>query len=386
MSSSDIIIVGAGINGCASAYQLAREGHQVTVIERFSPAAMASGWTLAGVRQSGRHPSELPIAIEAVKMWPELSEELGAATGYRQDGNLRLARDENEVETIQNLVKTQSKANLDVIFLNGSAEIHEIAPAISPKVLAASFCRTDGHAEPNATVLAFRAAAERHGAKFLLGQAASGILVERDKFVGIRIGKERIVGSVCVVAAGIHSNDLLAPLGLSIPLSIPMVTVIQTEPLEPLLKPVFGVANANCAGRQQIDGRLRVTSSAMDWHGDLTPGPPPAVAPTASSIARTIENVSGVLPVLSEAKIAKIWAGLLDLTPDALPVIERVPEIDGIVIAAGFSGHGFGIGPMTSLLVRDLVLGDTPRLPLNAFQRSRFQGQEVKQNSLTLHG
>jgi len=165
-----------------------------------------------------------------------------------------------------------------------------------------------------------------------------------------------------------------------------MVTVIQTEPLEPLLKPVFGVANANCAGRQQIDGRLRVTSSAMDWHGDLTPGPPPAVAPTASSIARTIENVSGVLPVLSEAKIAKIWAGLLDLTPDALPVIERVPEIDGIVIAAGFSGHGFGIGPMTSLLVRDLVLGDTPRLPLNAFQRSRFQGQEVKQDSLTLHG
>ncbi len=386
MSSSDIIIVGAGINGCASAYQLAREGHQVTVIERFSPAAMASGWTLAGVRQSGRHPSELPIAIEAVKMWPELSEELGAATGYRQDGNLRLARDENEVETIQNLVKTQSKAGLDVTFLNGSAEIHEIAPAISPKVLAASFCRTDGHAEPNATVLAFRAAAERHGARFLLGQAASEIFVEHDKFVGIRIGKERIVGSVCVVAAGIHSNDLLAPLGLSIPLSIPMVTVIQTEPLEPLLKPVFGVANANCAGRQQIDGRLRVTSSAMDWHGDLTPGPPPAVAPTASSIARTIENVSGVLPVLSEAKIAKIWAGLLDLTPDALPVIERVPEIDGIVIAAGFSGHGFGIGPMTSLLVRDLVLDDTPRLPLNAFQRSRFQGQEVKQNSLTLHG
>ena len=386
MSSSDIIIVGAGINGCASAYQLAREGHQVTVIERFSPAAMASGWTLAGVRQSGRHPSELPIAIEAVKMWPELSEELEAATGYRQDGNLRLARDENEVETIQNLVKTQSKAGLDVTFLNGSAEIHEIAPAISPKVLAASFCRTDGHAEPNATVLAFRAAAERHGARFLLGQAASEIFVERDKFVGIRIGKERIVGSVCVVAAGIHSNDLLAPLGLSIPLSIPMVTVIQTEPLEPLLKPVFGVANANCAGRQQIDGRLRVTSSAMDWHGELAPGPPPAVAPTASSIARTIENVSGVLPVLSEAKIAKIWAGLLDLTPDALPVIERVPEIYGIVIAAGFSGHGFGIGPMTSLLVRDLVLGDTPRLPLNAFQRSRFQGLEVKQNSLTLHG
>ena len=67
-------------------------------------------------------------------------------------------------------------------------------------------------------------------------------------------------------------------------------------------------------------------------------------------------------------------------------MIERVPEIDGIVIAAGFSGHGFGIGPMTSLLVRDLVLDDTPRLPLNAFQRSRFQGQEVEQNSLTLHG
>lgn len=392
MTSPDIVIVGGGINGCATAYHLAREGHRVVVVERYAPAAMASGWTLAGVRQSGRHPAELRLARTAVQLWPTLDEELGAETGYRQDGNLRLARNEDEVAVIRRLVDDQRHAGLDLTFLPDNEAVRAISTAIAPSVLAASFCPTDGHADPNAAVEAFRAAAERHGAEFRLGEGARSLEVKGDRITGVVTDRIRIDCGACVVAAGIHANDLLTPLGLTVPLRVPMVTVLQTDRLPPLLKPVLGVANANMAARQQVDGRLRVTSGAEAWHGAMeetqTPaGLTPSVNPTVESVWRTIETVTDVLPVFREARIARIWAGLLDLTPDALPVIEAVPEVAGLVIATGFSGHGFGIAPATALVLRDLVLGNAPHLPIDDFRRARFAETEAAgAAALTLHG
>lgn len=388
MTTTDFVIVGGGINGCATAYHLAREGHRVMVFERYAPAAMASGWTLAGVRQSGRHPAELPLARAAVEMWPDLAGELGADTGYTRGGNLRLARSEDETRVIRRLVDDQCAAGLDLTYLDGNDAVRAVAPAIAPTVLSASFCPTDGHADPLATVAAYRAAAERHGAEFRLGEAVRSIEVRGDRVAGVVTDKVRIGCGVCLVAGGVQANDLLTPLALAVPLRVPMVTVLQTDPVPPILKPVLGAANANFAARQQLDGRLRVTSGATDWHGAMDEGPVPTVNPTVDSVAQTIATVAAALPVFREARIARIWAGLLDLTPDALPVIERAPEIAGLVIAAGFSGHGFGIAPMTSLLLRDLALGDAPRLPLDAFRRSRFAegGSAGLDAGLTLHG
>ena len=372
MPSPDIVIVGAGINGCAAAYHLARDGHRVAVVERYQPAAMGSGWTLAGVRQSGRDPAELPLARAAVQLWEALDAELGAETGYRQEGNLRLARTEDEVGIIRRLVEDQRQAGLDLEFLPGNDDVRAVAPAIAPSVLAASFCPTDGHADPLATVEAYKAAAERHGAVFHLGEGMRSIEVKGDRVVGVVTDRVRIDCGVCVVAGGVHANDLLTPLALTVPLRVPMVTVLLTDRLPALLKPVLGVAGANLAARQQIDGRLRVTSGAEGWHGAMEDGAVPVVNPTVDSIAGVIERVAAVLPVLREARLARHWAGLLDVTPDALPVIERAPEVEGLVIATGFSGHGFGIAPVTAMLLRDLVLGEAPRLPIDAFRRSRF--------------
>src|ERR1700719_3550439 len=102
-----IVIIGGGITGTAAAAELAREGHAVTLIEKHGIAAMASGWTLGGVRQSGRAPAELPLARAAVEIWSGLAETLGADVEYRRAGNLRLARTPAEAALIRSLVLTQ---------------------------------------------------------------------------------------------------------------------------------------------------------------------------------------------------------------------------------------------------------------------------------------
>lgn len=390
MRSYDFAIVGAGITGCSAAYRLARAGARVVVIDRYGPAAMASGWTLAGVRQSGRDPAELPMARRAVALWADLDAELDAPTHYRQNGNLRLARTPSEVDTIRQMVTAQRALGLDLQVLEDTKAIRAVAPALSDRVLAASFCPSDGHADPLASVDAFVSAARRHGASFRFGDRVDAIELGAGRVSALRTSEGRIAVDRCILANGVGVNGLLEPLGLSIPLRIPMVSVIQTAPLPPLLAPVLGVANADCAARQQVDGRLRVTGGVEDWHGSLEEAEDgrPKVEATAASIRRAIERVGEVLPAFADARIKRIWAGLLDLTPDALPVIDRAPGIDGLIVAAGFSGHGFGIGPATGEILRDLALGEPPRLGIGAFafDRPALREAGAEPAQLTLHG
>src|SRR3954462_14383128 len=104
----EVVVIGAGISGAAAAYELATAGLSVTLLDRYGPAAMASGWTLAGVRQSGRHPAELPLAQAAVADWEHLSDKLGAPTHYTRRGNLRPARTEVDFTALAAMVEAQS--------------------------------------------------------------------------------------------------------------------------------------------------------------------------------------------------------------------------------------------------------------------------------------
>lgn len=392
MTHPDVVIVGAGITGCATALSLAEAGARVEVIEAYRPAAMASGWTLAGVRQSGRDPAELALARAAVEIWQTLDQRLETPTGYQQGGNLRLARTEVEAETIRALVTSQTAAGLSMELVDGSAA-QQIAPPLSGDIVLASWCPSDGHADPVATVEGFRRAAERAGVRFRTGQKVTEVTTskagEGTRFVSVATTDGPISAKQCLLATGVQTNALLDGLGLQVPLTLPMVSVFQTAPMPMCLGPVIGVANANLAVRQQIDGRLRFTSGAemagarLDLSGDA-----PAVYPPAESLARTVALVSNVLPMVARAPVARVWGGLLDLTPDALPVLDRVPGVDGLFIAAGFSGHGFGIGPAVGQALAELVLGTSPFTPLDAFRFDRFalSNPNGAQAALALHG
>ncbi|MEM8854707.1 MAG: FAD-binding oxidoreductase [Pseudomonadota bacterium] len=390
MSHPDVLVVGAGITGAVAAYHMAQAGAQVHVVDRYGPAAMASGWTLAGVRQSGRDPAELPLARAAVALWPELEDRLGAPTHYRQQGNVRLARTPGEVAVIRRLVETQSAAGLDLTFLPTLSDVRQVAPAVSDAVLAASYCPTDGHADPNATVAAFLNAAARHGATLDTGEAVAQIVVEAGAAKGVITNKRTLAAGRVVLAAGVCVNTILERSGLGpIPITTPLVTVVRTAPVAPVLKPVIGVANADLAVRQEMSGAIRFTSGTRPHDGafDEVEGKP-VVRPAAERIAATINGVAHVLPAINQAPVAAFWGGLLDMTPDALPVIDTVSGVDGLVVAAGFSGHGFGIGPITGEIAADLALGRAPRFDTAPFRYRRFseQPKAVAPAAATLHG
>lgn len=381
--SRSVIIIGGGISGAAAAWELARHGVSVTLLERGDLAAMASGWTLAGVRQSGRHPAELPLARAAVRRWELLAEELGHDIEYRQHGNLRLALTPQDVSAIKKVVVDATSAGIPTTWLDGAEAVHEVAPALTSDLVGASFCPTDGHANPRLTVLAFAEAAKRAGAEIRTGVQVVGIETDGRRVTGVKTALETIPAERVIVAAGIYSPRLLDPLGIHIPFNIVVVPGIQTEVVKPMLDQVLGIPSGGFAGRQRADGRFRITGSSIPWaateHNDDN------VMPTLFQVGKVVAWSTRLIPALANIRATRIWGGLIDKTPDALPVIEATPEIDGLIVAAGFSGHGFCLGPVTGEILADLAIEGVTRHPIAPFARARLDGIRETE-AVRLHG
>jgi len=381
--AGSVIIIGGGISGTAAAWELARHGVPVTLLERGDLASMASGWTLAGVRQSGRHPAELPLAEAAVRRWEHLADELGADVEYRQHGNLRLALEPADEPVIRKVVADGNAAGIPMTYLDGPAAVHEVAPALTPRLVGASYCPTDGHANPTKAVQAFAEAAKRAGAEIRAGVEVHGIETDGTRVTGVVTATETIPAERVIVAAGVYTPRLLDPLGVHVPFNIVLVPAIQTQVMEPLLDQVLGIPTGGFAGRQQADGRFRLTGSSVPWSAGTHTSE--NVMPALSQVANTIAWSTRLVPALQDVRATALWGGLIDKTPDALPVIEATPEVEGLVVAAGFSGHGFCLGPVTGEILADLATEGATRHPIAPFARKRLDSVSAPE-AVTLHG
>ncbi len=380
----DVIIIGGGISGTATAWELAQNGVRTTLLEAGDIASMASGWTLAGVRQSGRHPAELPLAAAAVQRWASLAGELGVDdVEYRQQGNLRLALSESDIPNIRQVVEDGTAAGIEMHFLDGNNAVREIAPALATDIPAASWCPTDGHANPTRTVHAFAEAARRAGAEIRTETPVRGLRHDGRRITGVEIDGEVLEAGTVIVAAGIYTPRLLGPLGLDIPMRVTLVPAVQTIPMEPTLAPVLGQAGGGVALRQQVSGHFRITGLSELWTGEQHTRD--SVQPRLRQIGDLATAAARLIPVLAEARVNTTWGGLIDQTPDALPVIEKAPEYDNLVYATGFSGHGFCLGPVTGEILAELAVEGNTRHPIAPFARARL-AEGVQSASLTLHG
>jgi sarcosine oxidase subunit beta len=366
-ATAEAVIIGGGVIGCATAYELSRRGVEVVLVEAATLASAASGASAGGVRQQGRDPRELPLALRAVRRWPQLSSELEADLHYRQDGNLTLAERPEDVAALERRVARERAAGLDVELLD-AVDVRELVPGVAPSVLAASWCKSDGQAMPSLVTHAFARAAARLGARVLQRARVTAIVRRRDKVAAVRTTRGTISCRWVVDAAGAWGAEVAQLAGLSIPVHRRALQMLVSEPVPLRLRPVLGSAHRRLSLKQLPGGAYLIGGG---WPGRVDP----ATRRTwllPSSLAGNAQAARAVYPPVVRARIVRCWAGIEAITPDEVPIIGPARELEGFIYACGFSGHGFALAPAVGELIAELVTTGGPSLPLDSLSPSRF--------------
>jgi glycine/D-amino acid oxidase-like deaminating enzyme len=359
MGTRAIVIVGGGLMGLSAAFHLRRAEPRarVTVLERGRVGDAASSASAAGVRVMGRDPAERAMALESLGRWPELDRELDAKTGYRRSGGLRIALDEAGWAEALATIGEQRQDGVPVELVDAAAA-HRLAPGLSRDCRGGVHCPIDGQAEAVATVHAWATAARRLGARIEEGIGAEALVVEGWRAVAVlRSDGARLPCDVALIAGGAWSAPLLAKIGVRVPLQGRGLQMLLTDPAPAALTPVVGCFGRPLSLKQLADGAYLIGGG---W---------PARVPDAAmnrwqvlddSVRGSLEIARAVYPPLAARTVARSWAGIEAFTPDDLPVLGPVNGVDGLLVAAGFSGHGFALVPTVGDVLARLALGLDP--------------------------
>lgn len=368
---SDVIIIGGGIIGCATAFYLSKSGVSVTVLEK-SPhiGNGGSGRNGGGVRQSGRDVRELPLAMYAVEhMWPSLSEELDVNVEYHKEGNLRLGKTEKHLEILQGLTDRAVACGLDVKML-AQDEVRNINPYLSEEVIGASWCPTDGHANPLKTTLGYYKKAREAGVRFVTEEDVLAIRKIKGRARQVVTRQNVYEGEHIILAAGYESRAIAGTVGIDIPMSHVLIEALVTEAQPPMFPQMLGTADADFYGHQTEHGSFVFGGDSGFEAVNKDNGHMVTSSITASCTCRGILKY---IPKLAHAKIVRTWAGYEDVSYDGVPVISPVEEVPGLILACAFTGHGFGIAPVVGKLLSQLAKEEKPFLDLSAFRYDRFK-------------
>jgi sarcosine oxidase subunit beta len=365
MTGFEIVVVGSGVIGSSIAYHLARQGRRVLVVERGRPAIEPSAsWASAGgVRRQGRHPAEAALAIESIERWPSLTEELGADLGYHGGGNLYVGEGDEEAELVAQFVARQHANGFAHVRLLDAKEAHEVAPALSETVTAASYSPKDGQADPALTTRAFASAAKRHGATAWHETATLGLLVEGSRVTGVRTARGDVLADAVVLAAGAWTDEMALSAGLQLPIRtrVPQILISSPAPAGTLI-PVLGSAGRRLSLKQLPSGEFMLGGG---WPG-IASEDRRSYTMLDSSIAGGWAAGAGIVPAVGQQRIVRKWCGLEAESIDQIPFIGSVSSLcglEGLTVAVGFSGHGFAIAPAVGRCVADALAGrPTPEL------------------------
>lgn len=414
---TDVVVVGGGIVGVSAALTLAERGVAVTLCEKGRVAGEQSGRNWGWVRKMGRDPAELPLAIESLKLWEGMTARVEAETGFRHSGIAYLCRGDAAMAHRSAWLEHARAFDLDTRMLT-PAEVAELMPGAARDWDGALYTRSDGVAEPQKAAPAIANAAIRRGASILVGCAVRGIETEAGRIAGVVTERGPIRCNAVVVAGGAWSRLFCGNLDINLPQLGVISSVLCTEPFDG--PPTPAASSGTFAFRKRLDGgytiaqpganiapivpdsfrqfftflpelrarrselRLRLGRPFIDalrtarrWTLDR-PSPFEVTrvldpVPNTRFLDQARTALAAEFPAFASVRVARSWAGVIDATPDSLPVIGPVAALPGLYIATGFSGHGFGIGPGAGALVADLVTGDPPLVDPAPLRFSRFR-------------
>lgn len=373
-NTADVIVIGGGVVGCATAYYLAKKGVKNVIVLEADKSIGHGGSSRngGGVRQSGRDVRELPYAIYAVQnMWPHLSEELGVDVEYYQRGNLRLGKTETHLKKLEKLASNARSLGLDMNVVDGKT-VKEICPYLSDDIIGASWCPTDGHANPMMTTLAYYKRSTEMGVRYFTEAKAKELRKIKGKIRKVVLESGEIFeAETVIVAAGYESRYITRTVGIDVPMTRYFEEALVTEMQPHMFDIMLGTADADFYGHQAQHGSFVFGSeSGLEEATDMSPNDLKTNSLTVSAGCRAI---MGYIPLLSDAKIVRTWGGWLDNCYDGVPVISKVDEVPGLIIACGFTGHGFGTAPSVGLMLSQMVVGEDTVVDISALRYDRFK-------------
>ena len=420
-AAADVVVIGGGIIGCSTAYYLRKKGVSVVLCEKGEIAAEQSSRNWGFIRKQGRDPLEIPLMIHSLKRWHELVKEMPKDVGFHLGGTLYLSDDDKRYEANQAWLETARAFDLDTRFLS-LGELKKLIPEIQGQTRGALFTPSDARAEPARATRSIARLAMDNGATVLENTAVRGLDVSAGAVSGVVTEHGRITTSRVVCAGGAWASLFLRNLGLVFPQLKVIGSVMATAP-GPLVSQQSIWSNGMGLRRRHDGGYNVAYGGSFDC--DITPDYLrffrqflPAFKEgkeeisirfskrfltelkwsAASCLGSSLDKVSpyeqqrildpkpnlkllekahqrlgDTFPALKGIEITKRWAGMIDVTPDELPVIDDVPTVSGLVLSSGYSGHGFGIGPGAGHVSAELAMGDKPSVNLDGFKFNRLQ-------------
>jgi glycine/D-amino acid oxidase-like deaminating enzyme len=412
---ADVVVLGGGIVGLAAAYELAEQGMKVCLLDRSQAGSAQSTRNWGFLRQQGRSVEELPLMIEATRMWLELDKRLDCDMDLVQGGNLRLTDSPDRAEDYRRWIDMAGSFGLDSRVARAE-EVEQIMPGFAGRYLMAIFTPSDGQVNPVKAVAAYVRALRALDVDIYENYRATAIVTAAHQVVGVQTDDGFIGTSRVVLAVGAGSKTLLRSVGLEVPVHFVGQTVAMTTAVPKLTNACvwtgkIGFRQARSGGivlssgglgdvKVDIDSLASLVSPRqfsqafpMYWKnreylrvrpreliGALTSRRKDGLYEDVarySDVAHALETLSRYFPEL-RCDIAMAWAGTIDGTPDALPVIDALDQPSGLVVATGMSGHGFGIAPAAGKIVADLVTGGSSSFDLRPFRLRRFRDGEAK--------
>ena len=415
-ASADIVIIGGGIIGCSAAYFLAKRGVSVAVLEKGRVAGEQSGRNWGWVRQQGRSPVELPLMMRSLRLWRELTGDLGEDTGFKQGGALYLAQDLARLAELEQWLAVARAHDLDTRLLS-ARELKEILRFAANRWTGALYTASDARAEPSRATRAIARGAHRAGAHIVSSCAVRGIQRAAGRVQAVVTERGSVAARAVVCAAGAWTRLFCDSLGISVPQLAVLGTVARTAPTTQLLEgeawcPRIAIRRRADAGYTVAHGgsfqhsltpatlrfagkffsafrqgheslRLKIgreflSALATPRRWDLDKPSPFErermldPAPEQRVLGQVREALKDCFPEIARAPFVETWGGLIEASPDVLPIISGIDGFEGFFVATGFSGHGFGIGPGAGKLVADMVTGAADRVELSAFRLGRF--------------
>jgi glycine/D-amino acid oxidase-like deaminating enzyme len=425
-AAADVVIIGGGIVGVSTAWFLARKGISVALCEKGYIAGEQSGRNWGWVRQQGRDVRELPMMIESMNVWRSLESEIGEEVGFTQTGCLFAARKKKDLDEYAEWLKIASDHGLDTRIITGRELEQQAGPGASQWV-GALFTASDGRAEPHKAAPAIARAAAAKGASVLTACAVRGLETEAGRISGVVTEHGTIRTSVVLCAAGAWSSLFCRSLGIAVPQLKVQGNVLRTVPAKATLN--GNLFDSKVGIRRRQDGGYTVAHGAILMH-PITPSTfrygfkfLPALRqefkvlrlsigrefveelrmpshwaldgispfeknrvlnprPTPSVISKIRSNLGETFPELANVEIAETWAGMVETSPDVVPMICPIAHVPGLFLATGFSGHGFGIGPGAGKAIAAMLTGGDSGIDLGPLRLERFfDGSPIRPQS-----